>query len=65
MPHIWSLMRADVGEVLRFGETVIIGKKAREFDRIETKLRRDQVVIDLVRAFDTAPDGREYNGICW
>ena len=66
IPHIWSLMRPSVDEVLAASEVVVIGNGSREFRSIEPKLRPGQVVIDLVRAFGAkTSDGDGYRGICW
>jgi len=43
---------------------LIVGNKSEEFREIESKLRADQVVIDLVRLFEKTSDG-VYQGICW
>jgi GDP-mannose 6-dehydrogenase len=64
IPHIWSLMRGSVHEVLEHAKVVIIGNNAPEFREIEPCLRDGQVVIDLVRALKP-PVGVEYEGICW
>jgi GDP-mannose 6-dehydrogenase len=64
IPHISQLMRSGIGEVLESSDVLIIGNKAEEFRQIETGLRPDQIVIDLVRLFEkTSHDG--YQGICW
>jgi GDP-mannose 6-dehydrogenase len=66
IPHIWSLMRGSVAEVLDHAKVVIIGNNAPEFREIEPCLRDGQVVIDLVRALEpTANAGVGYQGICW
>jgi GDP-mannose 6-dehydrogenase len=43
---------------------LIIGNKAAEFREIESKLRDDQIVIDLVRLWEK-PSDDSYQGICW
>ncbi len=66
IPHVWSLFRSSVDEVLDHAETVIIGNSSREFRSIEPRLREGQLVVDLVRAFGSRrSDGRTYDGICW
>ena len=66
IPHIWTLMRSEIGDVLDTAETIVIGNGAGEFRAIEPQLRDGQVVIDLVRVFGSkVSDGRTYNGICW
>jgi GDP-mannose 6-dehydrogenase len=66
IPHIWSLMRGSVPEVLEHAEVVLIGNNAPEFREIERCLREGQAVIDLVRAFKpSATTGIDYQGIAW
>lgn len=66
IPHIWSLMRDDMSEVIASSDTLIIGNKAPEFRQLENTQRDDQVVIDLVRIFGDRTSSRNgYRGICW
>lgn len=67
IPHISQLMRDSVKDVLDHAEVLVIGNKAAEFKEIETQLRADQTVIDLVRLFDGKTSDKEgaYQGICW
>jgi GDP-mannose 6-dehydrogenase len=65
IPHISKLMRASVGEVLDSSDCIVLGNKAEEFTDIKSKLRDDQVVIDLVRMFDGSSLPQNYQGICW
>ncbi len=64
IPHISQLMRSSLDEVLETSDLLIVGNKSEEFREIESKLRADQVVIDLVRLFEKTSDG-VYQGICW
>ncbi|MDQ6653236.1 MAG: UDP-glucose/GDP-mannose dehydrogenase family protein [Acidobacteriota bacterium] len=64
IPHISQLMRASVAEVLESSDLLIIGNKAEEFRAIESRLREDQTMIDLVRLFERTSD-EAYQGICW
>jgi GDP-mannose 6-dehydrogenase len=64
IPHIAKLMRASIEEVLSASDTIVIGNKSEEFRQIESRLRPDQTVIDLVRLFDR-PSDESYQGICW
>src|SRR5215211_5804074 len=64
IPHIAKLMRSSIDEVLEAANTIVIGNKSEEFRQIESRLRPDQTVIDLVRLFDR-PSGNGYQGICW
>jgi GDP-mannose 6-dehydrogenase len=65
IPHISQLMRAHLSEVLEASEVLVIGNKAEEFRQIESQLRSDQTVIDLVRLFDGRQTEGSYQGICW
>ncbi|HEY5546011.1 MAG TPA: nucleotide sugar dehydrogenase [Gemmatimonadaceae bacterium] len=66
IPHVWSLFRPAVDDVLAHSETVIIGNGSAEFRGIEPRLKPGQMVVDLVRAFGSRrSDGRTYDGICW
>ncbi|MBC7896765.1 MAG: nucleotide sugar dehydrogenase [Cytophagaceae bacterium] len=66
IPHIWTLMRPSIDDVLAQSETVVIGNGSPEFRSISGKLVEGQLVVDLVRAFGARrSDGRTYEGICW
>jgi GDP-mannose 6-dehydrogenase len=64
IPHIAKLMRSSIDEVLVASDTIVIGNKSEEFRQIESRLRPDQTVIDLVRLLDRR-SGNGYQGICW
>jgi GDP-mannose 6-dehydrogenase len=64
IPHIAKLMRGTIDEVLNASDTIVIGNKSEEFRQIESRLRPEQTVIDLVRLFDRRSDNG-YQGICW
>jgi GDP-mannose 6-dehydrogenase len=67
IPHIWTLMRGSVREVLNHAELVIIGNNSSEFRGIDALFHHDQKVLDLVRAIDPGqmPPGASYEGISW
>ncbi len=65
IPHISQLMRESVSEVLDSSDCIVLGNKAEEFREIESRLRADQVVIDLVRVFEANLSHENYQGICW
>ena len=67
IPHIGSLLDPDLGEVVRFAETILIGNKSVSADALIRLLRPEQSVLDLVN-LDSArrPAGSfRYEGICW
>lgn len=67
IPHIGSLLSADLEDVLRHAEIVIIGNKSVDKNQLAKYLRADQLVIDLVNLDKSArPNGiGGYEGICW
>lgn len=64
IPHISQLMRPSIDEVIDFAEVLVIGNRTAEFQQLESRLRQDQIIIDLVRLFDHHSD-QNYQGICW
>jgi GDP-mannose 6-dehydrogenase len=66
IPHIGSLLSADLEEVVSSGEVVIIGTKL-EKNQLANYLRPTQIVIDLVNLdVEKRPDKpASYQGICW
>jgi len=67
IPHIGSLLSADLEGVLKWGEVVIIGNKSAKKDQLARHLRKDQIVIDLVNLDKAhrADGSSSYEGICW
>ena len=65
IPHIWSLMRNSIQEVVEFGEVVVIGNGTPEFRAIQPQLRDGQMVVDLVRAFGRRTSEGAYQGVAW
>ena len=65
IPHISSLMKESVAEVLAASDVVIVGNKNDEFKAIEAQLRPGQIVLDLVRIFGDRSFDESYQGICW
>jgi GDP-mannose 6-dehydrogenase len=66
IPHIGSLLNANLAEVLRDAEVVVIGTRGLDRDFLQENIRPDQEVIDLVnlekaRRLQTTA----YKGICW
>ena len=66
IPHIGSLLNANLAEVLSDAEVVVIGTRGLDRDFLQENIRPDQEVIDLVnlekaRRLQTTA----YKGICW
>lgn len=67
IPHIGSVLSADLEGVLRNAEVVILGNKSATKDDLLRQLKPEQIVIDLIH-LDPArrPKGAwKYDGICW
>ena len=66
IPHIGSLLSADLEEVVRSGEVVVIATKVDK-DQLASWLQKEQIVIDLINLAEKArPNtGGSYQGICW
>ena len=67
IPHIGSVLSADLEGVLSTAEVVILGNKSASKERLAKYLRPEQIVIDLIHLDETRrPVGaRKYEGICW
>jgi GDP-mannose 6-dehydrogenase len=67
IPHIGSLLSANLESVLEWGEIVVIGNKSVSKDDLGKRLRKDQVVIDLVNLDKShrTDSASFYEGICW
>jgi GDP-mannose 6-dehydrogenase len=67
IPHIGSLLRPTLEEVVETTDVVLIGTKAVDRQVLQGLLREDQTVIDLVNLNSSQrPQGPfVYEGICW
>jgi GDP-mannose 6-dehydrogenase len=66
LPHIASLMRPSVDEVVAEAEVVVVANGCPTFRRVPRLMREDQVLIDLVGTARSEGDVRGgYEGICW
>ena len=67
IPHIGSILSADLEDVLRGADVVIVGNKSASKDELSKYLRPEQIVIDLVHLDKSRrPTGvAVYEGICW
>lgn len=67
IPHIGSILSADLEDVLRGADVVILGNKSASKDELSKYLRPEQIVIDLVHLNKSRrPTGAGvYEGICW
>ncbi len=66
IPHISTLMRNTIEDVLAESEVIVIGNRAHEFASVSNMLRNGQVIIDFTRIIDEQDQLLPtYNGICW
>jgi GDP-mannose 6-dehydrogenase len=66
LPHISSLMKDSLEDVIGGAEVITVCKKGNGFEKVLSSLNGGHVVIDLVRfAGNQAPVASNYDGICW
>lgn len=65
IPHISSLMRSELDDVIERSEVIIIGKREEAFKALSQKLNNGRVVIDLVKLLEAEPPQKNLQGICW
>ncbi len=67
IPHIGSLLKPSLEEVLKFAEVVVIATRGLDVQVLQRNIRADQEVIDLVNLEKSRriPSGASYKGICW
>ena len=65
IPHISSLLKSDLNEVIDSSEVLVIGKHMDEFRGVSDRLGTEQVIIDLVRLLDHSNRSSNYHGVCW
>ena len=66
LPHIGKLLRADIADVIRDAEVLVVGLSTAEAAQaLALHARPDQTIIDLVR-LPNAPDlAARVQGLCW
>jgi len=66
IPHLSSLLRESVDDVLKDAEVIVVGNAAPEFSEALERTRPDQIVLDLVRVKTPREAIKaDYRGICW
>ncbi len=65
IPHISRMMVDRMEAVLEHAQTVVIGNKDPEFQKVLEGLRPEQVLVDFVRISDGRSEKGKYDGICW
>lgn len=65
IPHISKLMVNDIDEVLDHAQTVVIGNKDPDFQKVSERLRDGQRLVDFGRITNRRSENGKYDGICW
>ena len=65
IPHISRLMASSVDEVLKHGQTVVIGNGSPEFIDVSTRIGHGHNIIDFVRINASRSVAGVYEGLCW
>jgi len=66
IPHISSLLKERIEDVLQKSEVIVVAKKNKFFEKSVAGLNHGSVVIDLVRVLaDRERQPANYEGICW
>ena len=64
IPHISSLLNADLDEVIEGSDVLIVGQRDRKFQKVLNGARGDRKVVDLI-GFMPHTSTPEMQGICW
>jgi GDP-mannose 6-dehydrogenase len=62
IPHIASLLRPSLEEVVRSADVIVVGNSDEEYSGIREWLRSDQVLLDFARVPNLPPQAQ---GLCW
>lgn len=65
IPHISRLMVDNLDAILQHAETIVIGHKDSEFEKVPQLLRQGQSLVDFVRISKNGIKNDAYDGICW
>jgi GDP-mannose 6-dehydrogenase len=67
IPHIGSLLSSDLEEVVQKADVVVLGTRGINRERLESHLRPEQVVVDLVNLEKARRPAasKAYEGLCW
>jgi GDP-mannose 6-dehydrogenase len=66
LPHIASLMRSSLDEVLQEAEVIVVTNRSQAFRNLRQLVRPQQILIDF--AGISRKNGKtqgSYEGICW
>jgi GDP-mannose 6-dehydrogenase len=58
-------MVGDIDAVLNHAQTIVIGNKDPDFNKVPERLHEGQFLVDFVRIIDGRSNNGKYDGICW
>jgi GDP-mannose 6-dehydrogenase len=64
IPHVSSLLKSDLQDVVENSDIMVLGNKDRAFDAVLQNLPHDKVAVDLVGFMQTTSNGAA-QGIAW
>ena len=67
LPHIASLMRKTIDEVIADSEVLVLTNNSSTFGKVAQQAREDQIIVDFVGNSKANCETRNgnYRGICW
>jgi GDP-mannose 6-dehydrogenase len=65
IPHISSLMRRRLDEVLEQSEVIVLTKRSDEYRAALEQGNHAPLIIDLARVIEARPSDAGYQGIGW
>ena len=66
IPHISTLLKKSVQEVIGNSDVIVVGKKSKEFEDVTFVIHKNKIVVDLVRIVRNPVENDEcYEVICW
>ena len=65
IPHISSLMKRRLDEVIEQSEVIVLTKRSDEYRAALEHVSRPPLIIDLARVLDTRRSDAGYQGIGW
>jgi GDP-mannose 6-dehydrogenase len=64
IPHVSSLLKSDLDEVVRDSDIMILGNRDRAYERVLREMSEDKKWVDLVGFLPHGANGGS-QGICW
>ena len=64
IPHVASLLKSDLQEVIDGSDVMVVGNKDRQFEQVLQSLPEDKIAVDLVGFMPTTSNGVQ-QGIGW